>query len=158
MNLREIVGKIDESQRSPGCGYYQVFVVGELVIKRYSDKEYFDKDVEKHKKLDGKGVIPAMVANFCDLYHMYLVVEKVETLDNAQPGDRGDYGYKHELFEDVWVEIEESADFKENLSILEEKLESLGYQLWDAHAGNFGYRGDDFVCLDEGCFVKYTPL
>lgn len=151
MVFEEILSKIDEEEKSSGNGYYDVFIVGDMVIKRYEDslgsKGRFDNDVKKHNDLDDRKLLPKMIANFHHDIYFYLIVEKVLCLDHKWDGDKQNTSYFKYLRDKI-----EDDDFFDSISEYEKELCGLNYTVHDVHAGNFGYDKDhNFVCLDEGC-------
>jgi hypothetical protein len=137
--FREVIAKIPSTKRSPGNGYYTVYIVDDVVIKRYTDKDKFENDIEKHMNLDRTGLVPRMLSSFYTEDFMYLIVEKVDAF-GADIDTEGRGGYSTEL-NNLFRRVENTDKFKDDLSEITKKLRRKGYDLFDTHAGNFGYRG-----------------
>lgn len=151
----EILEQIKDIDSSPGAGYYEVFILKDMVVKKYWNKKKFETDVKIHEKLDDFDLIPRMIANFEHDEDFYLIVEKVECFDKMVNIKGEIFGlYPRDYFEKL-DEIESSPEYKQNEKEYIKRLNNHGYKLVDIHCGNFGLKKDKtFVCLDEGCFQE----
>jgi hypothetical protein len=150
-----IIEKIKKENESSGVGYYKTYIVDNLVVKIYDLSnitlfKFYKDDIKKHVDLDDSLLIPKMISNFIHENCGYLVIEKIKCLNERyRKGKASDY-YDRE-FENRY----KPDDFEKNVEELKMYLEDYGYFLDDDEIiANFGWKGNYFMCLDEGCLIK----
>lgn len=158
MNTLELVQAIKDEKDSSGAGYYKTYVLDDVVVKVYEDKDRHSEDVEKHLVLDNKQLTPKMLAEFYHNGKWYLVIEKIACFDVEvrKAGARHNRITRdelHEAYYDAMYAVRDSL--RDELRKYEEKLRRKGYLVQDPHGGNFGRNTNGkLVCLDEGSLFK----
>lgn len=150
--MLEILEKIKDAEDSSGVGYYETFMVDDIVVKRYDLNSYqdkFDEDIQKHIDLDEENLIPKMITNFTHKYYGYLVVEKIGCLND--PYRKGKASNSYGTLAQEKYQPEKFIDLVEELR---NDLACFDYMLDDEIIDNFGWKGKTFMCLDEGCLKK----
>jgi len=150
--MLEILNKIKDSENSSGVGYYETFMVDDIVVKRYDLDHYedqFDDDIQKHIDLDEENLIPRMISNFVYNGFGYLVIEKISCLND--PYRKGKVSNSYGTFAQEKYQPDNFWDFVEELR---NDLACFDYMLDDEIIDNFGWKGKTFMCLDEGCLRK----
>ena len=150
--MLEILNKIKDAEDSSGVGYYETFMVDDIVVKRYDLDHYeeeFNNDIQKHIDLDQENLVPKMISNFIHNRDGSLIIEKISCLnDSFRIGKACDtYGtFAQEKYQpdNFWTLVEE----------LRNDLACFDYMLDDEIIDNFGWKGKTFMCLDEGCLRK----
>ena len=159
LTKEQIVEKMSSAKESSGVGYYEVYILEDLglVIKSYQRIDDYIKDVRKHNDLDQHNLLPKMYNNFEHRDRFIIVVEKVRCFDEEvlKEVNNPEKGYDNQYFS-LLEERVEDGDFHYKVVEYQRALTEFGYTLFDIHGGNFGESADGtFVCLDEGCLVKF---
>lgn len=158
MNVLELVQAIKDEHDSTGAGYYKTYILDDVVVKVYENKDCHEADVQKHEELDRSRLLPKMITEFYHNEKWYLVVEKIVCFDvevrkagaRHSHTDRDEY---HEAYYDAMDEV--SRDLSDEIGEYEHKLYKKGYWVQDPHGGNFGRFADGkLACLDEGALRK----
>lgn len=158
MNVLELVQAIKDEHDSTGAGYYQTYVLDDIVVKVYEDKDSHEADVQKHEDLDRSRLLPKMIAEFYHSGKWYLVVEKIACFDvevrkTGARHNRITRDELHEAYYDAMYAVRNSLH--DELEKYENKLFKKGYWVQDPHGGNFGRFADGkLACLDEGALRK----
>lgn len=150
----ELLDKLDNAIDCTCTGYYNTYVVDNLVIKEYLDKEEFEEDVFIHQVLDKHDLMPKMVANFYHKSYAYLVVEKIYCFDEVVEKTARNLRKSEYFFQ--CKKMRDSFNFNWDNKVREYRKEVKKHKInlgEDDHIGNFGLTPNGtFVALDEGLF------
>ena len=150
--MLEILQKIEKAEDSSGVGYYNTYLLDDVVVKEYYYDfiDEYNLDIQKHIDLDDSLLIPKMISNFVYGDGLYLVVERIECLnDSYRKGKAKDY------YDNVYAVKYTPSDFEKNVEELRMHLENRSYSLGDEIIDNFGWKNKKyFMCLDEGCIER----
>jgi hypothetical protein len=150
--MLEILNKIKDAEDSSGVGYYETFMVDDIVVKRYDLDHYeeeFNNDIQKHIDLDQENLVPKMISNFIHNRDGYLIIEKISCLN-----DHFRKGKASNSYGTIAQEKYQPDNFWDLVEELRNDLAFFDYMLDDEIIDNFGWKGKTFMCLDEGCLKK----
>lgn len=126
----------------------KVLVKKDIVIKEF---DYDNTDfVEVHEDLDSYGLVPKLRDVIKKKDRWLYIVDRIKNIDEPvrlkNPQNNNQY---FSMLDDMF-----GVGLPKELNSYEKQLLEHNYTLHDFHIGNFGYIGNQIVCLDEGCFIK----
>lgn len=165
--MEDFLKIISEDSNKSGYGYYTTYVGPEFVIKEYEIEpegeekeiargfdtfeelaEFYEEDIQKHKDLDGLGLLPKLLATFKKGRYAYIVVDKAEVF--IMPLSRSDIkGSEYDsLYHKIYVEQ------KKSVHKLCADLKKANYSFDDFAIFNVGMYKGRLVCIDEGAIEQ----